>query len=117
MENQHRKISGYRELNAEEIDLMNRVKAAGAALLALHEEVTQKLNKGAADVMAAAYPAGWPGPEHEEGATPPESVANARAERERWQKAEPHRWAAIAKTDLQTGVMALVRAVAQPSDC
>lgn len=28
--------------------------------------------------------------------------------------ADPHRWAAIGKTDLQTGIMALVRAVAQP---
>jgi hypothetical protein len=28
----------------------------------------------------------------------------------------PYRWAAIAKTDIQTGTMALVRAVAQPTD-
>ncbi|WP_437128540.1 Acb2/Tad1 domain-containing protein, partial [Pseudomonas aeruginosa] len=27
------------------------------------------------------------------------------------------RWAAIAKTDIQTGVMALVRAIAQPEGC
>jgi len=27
MENQHRKISGYRELRPEEIDLMNKIKA------------------------------------------------------------------------------------------
>jgi hypothetical protein len=27
VENQHRKISGYRELNQEEVDLMNRIKA------------------------------------------------------------------------------------------
>jgi len=27
MENQHRKITGYRELSQEEIDLMNKVKA------------------------------------------------------------------------------------------
>lgn len=29
MDNQHRKISGYRELTQEDIDLMNRVKAKG----------------------------------------------------------------------------------------
>ena len=29
MENQHRKITGYRELSQEEIDLMNRIKAHG----------------------------------------------------------------------------------------
>ena len=27
MENQHRKITGYRELNQDEIDLMNEIKA------------------------------------------------------------------------------------------
>ncbi|OQX12827.1 MAG: hypothetical protein BWK73_14020 [Thiothrix lacustris] len=32
MENQHRKISGYRELNQEEIDLMNEIKAKGRDL-------------------------------------------------------------------------------------
>jgi hypothetical protein len=29
MDNQHRKISGYRELNQAEIDLMNQIKAKG----------------------------------------------------------------------------------------
>ena len=29
MENQHRQIAGYRELEQHEIDLMNRVKKAG----------------------------------------------------------------------------------------
>ena len=32
----------------------------------------------------------------------------------RFDRAEPQRWAAIGKTDIQTGIMALVRAVAQP---
>ena len=32
MENQHRKISGYRELNQEEIDLMNEIKERGREL-------------------------------------------------------------------------------------
>lgn len=35
MENQHRKIDGYRELSQEEIDLMNEIKAAGKDLGAL----------------------------------------------------------------------------------
>lgn len=30
MDNQHRKIAGYRELDADEIDLMNQVKALEA---------------------------------------------------------------------------------------
>lgn len=32
MENQHRKITGYRELSQEEIDLMNRIKEQGKVL-------------------------------------------------------------------------------------
>lgn len=32
MDNQHREIKGYRELNAEEIALMNEVKSKGAEL-------------------------------------------------------------------------------------
>ena len=32
MDNQHRKISGYRELDAAEIDLINAIKEQGGAL-------------------------------------------------------------------------------------
>lgn len=32
MDNQHRKIEGYRELNAEEIALMNAIKIAGNSM-------------------------------------------------------------------------------------
>ena len=32
MDNQHRHIKGYRELNAEEIALMNEIKSKGAEL-------------------------------------------------------------------------------------
>nr|MBN5162375.1 hypothetical protein [Stenotrophomonas maltophilia] len=35
MENQHRKITGYRELTQAEIDLMNDIKAKGVELDAL----------------------------------------------------------------------------------
>lgn len=39
MDNQHRKIKGYRELNQEEIDAMNEVKAAGIKLGELVEKL------------------------------------------------------------------------------
>lgn len=78
MENQHRKITGYRELNQAEIDLMNNIKAKGAELEALVAEVN--------DVNASM-----------EGS-----------------KNDCYRWSAIAKTDFQTGLMALTRAVAKP---
>lgn len=93
MENQHRKIKGYRELSQQEIDLMNRIKAKGAELLALQAELDMKLSDYQNYLMLSVGDDGEP---------------------ERFQAAEPFRWSAIGKTDIQTGIMALVRAVAQP---
>lgn len=39
MENQHRKISGYRELSQTEIDTMNKIKAESAKVGLLIEEL------------------------------------------------------------------------------
>ena len=39
MENQHKKIKGYRDLTQEEIDLMNEVKIKGAKLGAIIEKL------------------------------------------------------------------------------
>lgn len=39
MENQHRKIKGYRELNQAEIDLMNEIKTKGVELGELVEKL------------------------------------------------------------------------------
>lgn len=90
MENQHRKISGYRELSQVEIDLMNKVKAAGAVLEALLVEIREhhKAQRGASN--------------------------EDQAELNRLNAAEPERWCALGKTHLQEGLMALTRAVAQP---
>lgn len=71
MDNQHRKIKGYRELTQAEIDLMNEIKTKGAELGDL--------------------------------------VAKLRANEDLDQ-----RWVSIGATDLQTGLMALTRSVAQP---
>ncbi len=79
MENQHRKITGYRELNQAEIDLMNEIKAKGAELHALIDKVNE---------------------------------TNTAIEGD---KNDCYRWSSIAKTDFQTGLMALTRAVAKPS--
>lgn len=72
MENQHRQIKGYRELNEVEIALMNEIKSKGAELGELVEKL--KATKGL----------------------------------------DP-RWISIGATDFQTGLMALTRAVAQPT--
>lgn len=47
MENQHRKIKGYRELSQEEIDLMNEIKEKGAELGKLIEklDISSKTDK------------------------------------------------------------------------
>lgn len=86
MENQHRKISGYRELSQQEIDLMNEAKELEAQCLALHQRIGDRLGEQALD------PSDHP----------------------RLENAQARRWHSIARTDIETGFMALVRAVAQP---
>ena len=49
MENQHKKIKGYRDLSQEEIDLMNRIKAKGGEVgeLILELEMLRAKNMSA----------------------------------------------------------------------
>lgn len=104
MDNQHRKIKGYRELSQTEIDLMNEVKAKGVELGELIAKIRTHLlaqEKVAHNALANAVAKGT-------------STEEAREESERLTAAEALRWAAIAKTDLQTGLMALTRSIAQP---
>lgn len=103
MDNQHRKIAGYRDLSQEEIDLMNRIKAKGKELLDLQAELADRINADYLPKRIAAQKA------IDENRETPELI-----EFQRFKSAEPARWAAIGKTDIQTGIMALVRAVAQP---
>lgn len=115
MDNQHRKITGYRELSREEVDLMNRIKAKGAELLHLQAELAgvlgtahvEKVNAARASLNGAEFN-GVPYTEHTGG-------TEECHEYRRFAAAEPQRWAAIGKTDIQTGIMAMVRAVAQPA--
>lgn len=88
MENRHRQILGYRDLDAIEIAMMNEIKAKGHELGALFA----KLQKHIA--------------EHD---TSPEAVERSRI-------TEPFRWLARAKTAGQDSIMYAVRAVAQPDD-
>jgi hypothetical protein len=78
MKDQHEKIKGYRDLNQDEIDMMNKIKQKGIELGALIEDL-------------ATFNAQTGG------------------------HAIDMRWVAIGKTDLQTGIMALARSVAQPT--
>lgn len=107
MENQHRKIAGYRELNEADVAMMNKIKAHATATEALAMEVSKH--------FSAQYRATTPledpsNPLHDHPRTDAQT-----AELERLERATPHRWLNIARTDFQTGFMALTRAVAQPT--
>jgi hypothetical protein len=84
------KITGYRQLNEQEAKLMNQVKAKGQELQELVSVLNQYLIQQAADACGNA------------------------TEQERLEQSQPMKWLAVGKTDLQTGLMALTRAVAQP---
>lgn len=89
-------IAGYRQLTSEELALINEIKAKGAELDALVVKVRQHL----INQQAAARDLGG---------------AAGQAENGRILAAEPPRWAAMGRTELQTGLMYLTRAVAQPT--
>jgi hypothetical protein len=86
MENQHKKITGYRDLSQAEIDLMNRVKAHAEATAALLQEVSDLRG----DVSLPT-------------------------DLDLDQQQESGRCLALAKTNLQTGQMWFVRAIALPN--
>jgi hypothetical protein len=110
MDNQHRKINGFRELNQAEIDLMNEVKAAELMLLSLHDKIAAHLNTQdfADDRVRVATLNAQGGAFYTCPEPSPDIV-------ERHKQTEPRRWLAIAKTDLQTGLMAMTRAISQPT--
>lgn len=85
---QQPKITGYRQLNEQEAGLMNKIKAKGLELEALVSELNSYLV--AQNASAAGVEVG------------------------RIELAQPQKWLSVGKTDLQTGLMALIRAVAQP---
>ena len=104
MENQHRKITGYRELNQTEIDLMNKVKALGPQI----EEVILEINQHLSDQYKATFLKDQEGAELEPYKRDQELL-------DRLEAATPERFVELAKNELQTGLMYLTRAVAQPT--
>lgn len=98
MDNQHKKIKGYRDLSQAEIDLMNEVKAIGPQVQAVIEKVQKHIATQRYNCRCDANM----------------QVLDVEEDR-RLDAATPERFAAMAKTDFQTGLMYLVRAVAQPT--
>lgn len=85
MDNQHKKIKGYRDLSQAEIDLMNRIKEKGEEIGGLFSELKDL------------------------------RCINATPELEPVKLMESHDAIAIAESQLKTGIMWLVRAVALPN--
>lgn len=81
-------ITGYRQLTTAEVALMNRIKALGVELGLLVAELR-------------ALPTTFPG--------------CAPCVSDTGQPSVDQRWVSIGATDLQTGLMALTRSVAQPT--
>jgi hypothetical protein len=94
MDNQHKHIKGYRDLSAEEIALMNQIKTKGEELGALVKSL-EHAQKAETDTLQAHTGS-------EDFADRVDALLEAR------------RWTAIGKTQLQQGIMAVIRAVARP---
>jgi hypothetical protein len=87
MDNQHRKIKGYRDLSQAEIDLMNEAKAlseqCGAFVEKLREHGAALTDQNTGEIAFV--------------------------------KTLDQRWVSIGATDLQRGFMALIRGITQPT--
>lgn len=90
------KVTGYRQLNETEAQLMNEIKALGQKIEGHIAMVQSHLRTQASNAAA-------------------DEVKGDRADLDRIQTTQPERWVSIARTDFQTGLMALTRAVAQPT--
>jgi hypothetical protein len=96
-------LPGYRSVSPEELQLIGAIKAHEQETLRLLHDVRAHLAKQ----DGAARRSVEPGMTHA-------GFAEAERELARLIDAEPLRWHSIARTELQQGFMALVRAVAQP---
>lgn len=96
MENQHRKIKGYRELSQLEIDLMNEVKELGGKFETLIEKIETHIG-------------------NQESFADKAMTESASDELARLSLAEPNKWCATGKIELQSALMKLTRSIAQPT--
>lgn len=95
MENQHRKIAGYRELSQQEIDLMNQIKAQGEVLAGLIDNLRELRNQDYSALSGQA--------------------CNRSTSISYEQLKESRKGINTAETHLKTGIMWLVRSVALPT--
>ncbi|EAM6792361.1 hypothetical protein E0G74_01205 [Salmonella enterica] len=114
-------VTGYRPLSDADVELMNRIKAKGNELMELFNEVCIAAQTKGNVLWADEQNAQALLKAAEKDNADPQGIAAAQATLEgvharinAFNNAEPMRWANIGRTDIQTGIMALVRAVAQP---
>lgn len=97
MDNQHQKITGYRDLTEQEIALMNEIKAKAAEVGELHAKLLKGLLPPAVEGQEVELACGCSALEIPLG------------------EYETDRWLRIGLDHLQQGFMALTRAVARPT--
>ena len=97
MENQTQKLIGYRTLTQVETDLINEIKAKSLELGVLVEKLFDHTRQQIADANTLGTDTG------------------DFTELQRLTDAGPHHWVSTGATNLQLGLMALTRAVAQPT--
>ena len=95
-------VIGYRKLTQTEINLVNEIKEMGNQIEAMHAKVMTHLVEQSKNAPMIS-------PEQTN------DLSDGQVERLRINRAEPGRWAAIAKTHYQEAAMALARAVFQPT--
>jgi len=93
MDNQHKRIEGYRDLTQDDVDLINDIKSLGDQIEALCDKVKTRIESQ--QLIASAY--------------------KNDVEVKRLDKASPWTWEAQARRQYQLASMHLVRAVAQPT--
>lgn len=109
------RIRGHRELSQADVDLMNRIKAKSREMLELHEELLSSLKAQELALYNRIDNENLGKTKQQLMKTRQDKVV-ATEELNRFRAAEPMRWASIGKTDIQTGTMAMVRAIAQSSE-
>ncbi len=92
------RITGHRPLNAAEVDLINDIKAAGMHLCNLTARVRLHIEAQRYRCMNEVN-----------------TEVHDAAELARLTAADPEHWLRVGTTDVQQGLMALARAVAQPT--
>lgn len=103
MENQHRKIHGYRELTQAEIDLINEIKALGQTIEPLMKKIRAHID------------AQYEKAKQDEASGVDVLMQNAADENARLVDADPYKWLNWASDSFQSNLMLATRAVAQPT--